>query len=204
MALTQGTGSASHHVILLWPFPVAFLAVALSEAAVLAPYGAAALICLTAALATTNILTTNEYLRELDANGGFGGWTDAVYLLAASVEKNPSTEWFGLVDWGCLNALEMLHEGDLPMFDVPVPPSDAPPAGAAPTDAGRAEVKRAIDGPNRLFIQHTEDKQMFPGVNDRLRNIASDLGFQERIERVIPDRNGRPVFELFRFEKTGR
>jgi hypothetical protein len=39
-------------------------------------------------------------------------------------------------------------------------------------------------------------------VNDRLRNRAATLGYAERIERVIPDSSGDPVFELFQFEKV--
>jgi len=190
MALTKGTGGASHHVILLWPFPVMFLGIALSEAAARARYGAAALIAVTVILAGTNLLTTNEYLREFDANGGFGGWTDAIYRLAGSVEKGPSVSWIGLVDWGYLNALETFHEGDLPLFIV--------------ADGNRAEIKREIEAPESIFIQHTEDKQMFPGINDRLRDMAGQLGFEEHVERTVHDRNGRPVFELFRFVKPAR
>jgi 4-amino-4-deoxy-L-arabinose transferase-like glycosyltransferase len=198
MAFTKGTGGASHHVILLWPFPVLFLGIAFTEAAARSPrFGMPVLAVLVTFLTAENLLTTNEYLTEFAVNGGSGGWTDAIYRLADSVEKSPSVGWYGLVDWGYLNALQMLHEGDLPVFIAAIPP-----AGATPTDADRAEIRREIDAPDRVFIQHTEDKQMFPGINDRLRGIAAELGFEERVERVVHDRNGRPVFELVRFVKT--
>jgi len=55
-----------------------------------------------------------------------------------------------------------------------------------------------------VLIRHTEDKQMFPGVNGRFRKAVEELGYSEKVERVVHDRNGRPVFELFRLEKTVR
>jgi len=189
MAFNRGTGGAAHHVILLWPFPVIFIGIAFTEAAARIPrFGTVALTALVALLAAANLLNTNEYVAELATNGGSGGWTDAIYRLAGSVEKSPGTAWFGLVDWGYLNGLRMLHEGDLPVFVV--------------ADGDPAELKREIETPECVYIQHTEDKQIFPGVNDRLRQAATSLGYSEHIERTLHDRNGRPVFELFRFVKT--
>jgi 4-amino-4-deoxy-L-arabinose transferase-like glycosyltransferase len=197
MAFNKGTGGASHHVILLWPFPVVFLAIAFTAMAErFARVGLIALAAVVAFLAVENLLTTNEYLTAFAVYGASGGWTDALYRLAGSVEKSESTSWYGLVDWGYLNGLRLLHEGDLPVFIAQVPA-----AGATPTDAERAEVLREIESPDRVFIQHTDDKQMFPGINGRFRDITGQLGYAEKPVRVIHDRNGRPVFELFRFEK---
>jgi 4-amino-4-deoxy-L-arabinose transferase-like glycosyltransferase len=194
MALNKGTGGAAHHAILLWPFPVIFLAIVLDEVAGMVPrYGLAALVTL---LAVENLLTTNQYLAAFAVNGASGGWTDAIYRLAGSVEKSPGTEWYGLVDWGYLNGLRLLHEGDLPMFVAQVPA-----AGVTPTADDLTEIRREIDSPDKVFIQHVEDKQIFPGINGRFRDVAAQLGYREKVEKVIPDSNGRPVFELFRFEK---
>jgi hypothetical protein len=186
MALTKGTGGASHHVILLWPFPVVFLGIVFSAMADRIPrYGTAALTVLVAFLAAENLVTTNQYLARFIVNGPSGGWTDALFPLANSIEDK-SASWFGLVDWGYLNGLRTLHEGDLPLFTV---------------DVNGADFRQQVGSPDFLFVQHTEDKQMFPGVNDTVRQAAANLGYTERLERTIPDRNGRPVFELFRFQK---
>jgi 4-amino-4-deoxy-L-arabinose transferase-like glycosyltransferase len=197
MAFNKGTGGASHHVILLWPFPVMFLAIAVTAAAERIPrYGSAILLAVVAFLAGANLLNTNEYLKDFAVYGAAGGWTDALYRLSGSIEKSEKTSWFGLVDWGYLNGLRLLHEGDLPIFIAQIPA-----VGETPTDAEKTELLREIDGTDRVFIQHTDDKQMFPGINNRLRDLAEQLGYTEKIDRVIHDRNGRPVFELFHFEK---
>ncbi len=199
MAFNKGTGGAAHHAILLWPFPVIFAALAFSEAAAWIPrYGGIVVTVFVAFLAAENLLTTNQYLAAFAVNGGAGGWTDAIYRLAGATEKSESTGWYGLVDWGYLNGLRLLHEGDLPMFIAQVPA-----AGVVPTDADLAEIRREIDSQDRVFIQHTEDKQIFPGINERFRDVTERLGYREKVEKVIPDSNGRPVFELFRFEKKG-
>ena len=198
MAFTKNTGAAAHHVILLWPFPVVFLAIGFDLLAERIPrFGRQALITVVVLLAGDNLLNTNEYLKDFAVYGAVGGWTDALYRLAGAVGKKGQANWYGLVDWGYMNGLLLMFEGDLPIFIAQVPP-----AGATPTKAELADIRNQIDGSDRLFIQHTDDKQMFPGINTRFRDLAGQLGYAEKLERVIHDRNGRPVFELFRFERA--
>jgi hypothetical protein len=188
MALTKGTGGAAHHVVLMWPFPAVFLGIVFSAVSEkLSRFGTPALTVLVILFAGENLLTTNQYLAQFVVNGGSGGWTDAVRPLADSLDRK-SAAWFGLVDWGYLNAIRMFRGGDIPVFFVD-------------PNAGPEEFLRQIGNPDFQFVQHTDDKQIFPGVNDRLRKAALAAGYAERIERTIPDRNGRPVFELFRFQK---
>ncbi len=183
MAFTQGTG-APHHVILIWPFPLVFIGIAYSAMADRIPrFGIPAVALIVALLALVNLRTTNRYVVKFAENGGAGGWTDAIEPLADSVQKY-SGHWIGLLDWGYLNQLRMLYEGDLQLFI-------ADPADVKPV--------LSIDC---VLIQHTEDKQIFPGVNDRFRQAVDALGYTEKVERVVHDRNGRPVYEIFRLQKT--
>lgn len=198
MAMTKGAGGATHHVILLWPFPVVILGIVFSDAASRLPhFGPAILWTAVGILSLQNLLTTNQYLSRFIVNGPAGGWTDAIYPLAASIDHK-SASWYGLVDWGYLNGLRALHEGDLPMFIALVPPE-----GSQQPEADRLEMQRQISSESVLFIQHTDSNQMFPGVNNRFRNAAAAFGYHEIVERTVADRNGRPVFELFRFRKDG-
>ncbi len=198
MALTKGAGGATHHTILLWPLPPMILGIAFSEVAARIPrFGAPVLWTAVGVLCAQNLLTTNQYLARFIVNGPGAGWTDAVYRLAETTDHKTAS-WYGLVDWGYLNALRLLHEGDLPMFVTTVPAE-----GQSLNSAEKTELTRQISNPDFLFIRHTADKEMFRGINERLRKAAADLGYTEALEGTVPDRNGRPVFELFRFRKEG-
>ncbi len=198
MALTKGAGTSPHHTILLWPFPAMILGIVFSELAARIPrFGVPVLWTVITVLCAQNLLTTNQYLARFIVNGAGGGWTDAVYRLAETADhKNAS--WYGLVDWGYLNALRLLHEGDLSLF-LPAIPAE----GQVLNDTDKQELTRQISNHDFVFIQHTADKEMFKGINERFRKAAAELGYTEVLERTVPDRNGRPVFELFRFRKEG-
>jgi hypothetical protein len=63
-----------------------------------------------------------------------------------------------------------------------------------PDPAAGPELK-----PDYIFINHTKDFTFFPGVNDKLVKYAADNGYRREIMAVIPDSNGRPVYEVYRF-----
>lgn len=193
MVWNKGTGVFVHHVILLWPFPFAFIGIAFSAASQRLPRGQVLLVILMVLLVARNLLTANEYLAELITNGGMGGWTDAIYGLSDAVD-NTRARWVGLVDWGCLNDLRLLDKRDAILFGA-----GDPVMSDRLTPETQEAVKHMATTPDAIFIQHVEDKQMFPGVNGRFRKAALQAGFREKIKRVIPDRNGRPVFEIFSF-----
>lgn len=196
MALNTGTGGSAHHVILLWPFPCIFVGIALAGVADRVPrYAALAVNGLVVLIVCGNVLNTNEYLADLVKNGAVGGWTDASYRLAGAVAPYKS-DWIGGVDWGYLNGLRMWYEGDLKLFFA----SD-PVRKPTMTDDDRRQFLTAIESPGFVFIQHTDDKEMYPDVNGRFRGAALALGYTEHVERVVHDNEGRPVFEIFRFVK---
>ncbi len=193
MAANTGTGGSVHHVILLWPFPCVFIGIAFGGLAERIPRSAVALV---AVIVFVNVLNTNENLADLVLNGSAGGWTDAFYRLTGALYRYRAGE-IAVVDWGYLNGLRMMYEGDLKTTVV----SDFVRKPAM-TDDDRQHVLAMITSPNCIFVQHTEENQMFPGVNGQLRAAALSLGYAEQVQRVVHDDEGRPVFEIFRFEKA--
>ncbi len=186
MALNRGTGGSAHHVILMWPFPVAFLGIVFDAAATRIPkQGPLLLAAVIGVLATQNMLTTNDYYARFVVNGSAGGWTDAIYPLESALEEMPAA-WIGVVDWGILNGLRLMEHKRFSMFMPDPNPAD-------PT------FQLQVAATDFLFVQHTDDKQILPGVNGKLREAARKLGYGEKVLKVILDRNGRPVFEIFRF-----
>jgi hypothetical protein len=196
MAANVGTGGGAHHVILLWPFPCVLVGVAFAGAADRAPWLMRYAITGVIAVAVfANLLNTNEYLADLIRNGAAGGWTDGFYRLADAVKPYKSGR-IGIVDWGYLNGLRMVYRGDLKMIVV----SDFIRKPVV-TEDDRAQILAMAGSPDMVFIRHTDDKEMFVRVNGQLREVAR--GYAERVERVVYDDEGRAVFEIFRFVKTG-
>ena len=197
MAANTGTGGGAHHVILLWPFPCVFVGVAMAGLADRVPVRASyAVTALVAILVCGNLLNTNEYLADLTLNGAAKAWTDASYRLAGAIWPYRSNR-IGIVDWGYFNVLRMMYAGELQLTGV----SEFIHKPAM-TDDDLKHVSAMIAAPDFIFIQHTDDQQIFEGVNDELRNAALVLGYSEQIERVVHDNQARPVFEIFRFVKT--
>lgn len=198
MALNSGTGGSEHHTILLWPFPCIFVGIALAGVANRGPRPVAlAMNGLIVVFSFAGLLNTNEYLADLTLYGGVRAWTDASYRLAGAIGLYRS-DWIGGVDWGYLNGLQMRYEGDLKLFTA----SDDVGKGVM-SEEGRRQWLTMTSRADFVFIQHTDDNQMFPGVNDRFRDAALALGYTEHVDRVVHDNQGRPIFEIFRFVRTG-
>ncbi len=192
MAITKGAGAPAHHAVLLWPIPHMFLAVAFAEASLrLRKIGTCVLVIAVLYVAAENLLVTNQYLYQLARYGPASPWTDAIYDLSRSVgELKPSK--VVIDDWGMLNQLVLLHRGQLPLEY----------AGRQFLSPSLSEEERNWDRgrlEQGLWLGHTAAYEEFKGANDRIVKAAASAGFRKELIKVISDRNGRPVFEIFRF-----
>jgi len=186
MALTKGAGGGVHHAILLWPFPICFIAIVFSAASRWLRSGKALLAGLLAILTSANILTLNQYYVDAFRYGGALNWTDAIYPLSDYLKKHPPAREVYSVDWGILDDLRLLSRGRLALrvgndFD------------------NAAEVRRRVSDPESIFVGHTEGMEFFTGSRAKLRSMAAGFGFRPEVLAVISDRNGRPTFEVYRF-----
>ena len=73
MALTHEAGTSAHHVILLWPFPVLFAAVALASL----PWRPVAWTA-AAVMIAMNLLVLNQYVYQFERDGTGDVWTMTV------------------------------------------------------------------------------------------------------------------------------
>jgi hypothetical protein len=187
MALTKDAGWGAHHVVLLWPLPQWFLAVALVEAARWRPLewkksGAVALAAAVVFLAGENLLLTSEYFYQLATYGALGSWSDAIYQLSGEVGRIQSAHLV-VDDWGIANSLLVLHGGSLPLVMA---------------DSEWDQARSAED----VWIGHTPEYQQTAGADEKIVRGARSAGFEKQIIETVPDRNGRPVFEIFRFVRA--
>lgn len=199
MAFTKGAGLGSHHVVLLWPLPHWFMAVVFVQAFEWRPLqrrhaGAILLATLVAFLAVDNLLLTNEYYYQLSAYGATRSWDDAIFRLSDEAGRIQAPE-LALYDWGILNALVVLHRNRLPVFLA----DDSFFAPDMPEADRKFFIRRLTED---VWIGHTADYQQLSGINEKLVRVAGGAGFEKRMIETVPDRNGRMVFEIFRFVRT--
>jgi hypothetical protein len=182
MAITKDAGWGAHHVVLLWPLPQWFLAVAFVEALQRLPWrrtGAVALAAVMVFLVGENLLLTNEYFYQLTTFGALGSWSDAIYRLSDKLSQIQSPH-IVVDDWGIANALLVLHRGQLPVVMA---------------DSRGWDRARATED---VWIGHTPEYQQRAGANESIVQAARSAGFEKQMIETVPDRNGRPVFEIFR------
>ena len=196
MAVTANAGGSVHHAILLWPLPE--MVIAISFAAASRRLKRAGIPVLGAALALlmiSGLLVTNEYYTRMRRNGGSMNWTDAIFRLS-NYMKTAHADYVFSVDWGIMDSLRLLNHGKLPLR-VGTDPISKPELG----DTDREFLAQMIGSPDHLFINHTREFEFFSGVNTKLVGYAGAAGYRRQIDAVIPDSNGRPVYEVYRFVK---
>ena len=188
MALTHDAGTSAHHVILLWPFPILFVAVALASLPWRPLAWAAAVVMI-----AMNLLVLNQYVYQFERDGAGDVFTDALNPLSASLDSYADRTLY-VIDWGIYENLNLLHEGrlDLRVAHDPLH-TDSPGAEQL------AEIRDLLRDPNGLILDHIREKEVFPDVGVRLDRAARSLGFRREVVRTIPDSNGRPMFEIVRF-----
>ena len=194
MAITANAGGSVHHAILIWPLPEMVIAISFAAASRrLKGAGIPALAAVLVIQMTSGMLVTNEYYWRMRRNGGAMNWTDAVFPLSQYMTTVRASNVFS-VDWGIMDSLRMLNRGKLPLR-VGTDPISKP----ALTDTDREFLASMIGQPDHLFINHTKPFEFFTDVNEKLVKYAEAAGYRRKIEAVIPDSNGRPVYEVYRF-----
>ena len=187
MASTRDAGASVHHTVLLWPFPQLFVAVAISS---IRWKWLAGSICFL--LVAMNLLVLNQYIAQFERDGAEGPFTDAIYPLSDALADVPGQTIY-VLDWGMQFPLDVLHNGRLHMIS-----GHDPFMTDTLSDLGKRVAARMFQDPAGVFIAHTDKRENFVGVRKRFDEAAAEAGCREDSIRVIPDSNGRPVFEVFK------
>jgi hypothetical protein len=100
-----------------------------------------------------------------------------------------------LLDWGILDSLRALNRGRLSLS------SGRDPQTGDMNESNRNWIVHEMIAPpgDSVFIDHTQGSRLQPSVQARLEAIAQSAGYRRQTMRTIADRNGWPVFEVFRF-----
>ncbi len=186
MFVTTGAGGAVHHVILLWPFHLIAIAAVFSQ--VLKKWS----IPIVAVLCFVNLLVVNQYYVAMVHNGPAVRWTDAFTPLTTWLCSTKAPAIL-VADWGIIETLNLVSEGELPVED----------AATAIRANNRAAMRNWMAADRDIWVTHSREYEQWPGQYDTLRKTAESLGYSQEMLQIIHDRNGRPIFEIFRFRHAG-
>jgi len=192
MALTRGAGGSAHHIVLLWPFPILFVAVALASL----PWRPLAWVA-GIGMIGMNLLVLNQYVAQFERNGSGDVFTDALYPLSSSLDAY-ADRTLHLIDWGLYDNLNLLHQGRL---DLRIASGPLTTDAASPKQLG--EIREMVQNPDALILDHVREHEVFEGVGIRLERAARSLGYRKELVQTIPDSNGRPMFEIVRYVAAG-
>ena len=186
MAMTHDAGASAHHVVLLWPFPILFVAAALRK------LPGKALLPLGLALIGMNLLVVNQYLAQFARYGSHNTFTDAIYGLSQALDETAGNNLY-ITDWGMFDSLNLLHRGRLALrvgSGALVP--DKPDSGQL------AEFGQMLHDPKGLLVGHVKGQEAYQHVGEHLESLANAAGFKLVVLKTISDSNGRPMFEISR------
>ncbi len=187
MALTRDGGTATHHVVLLWPFPQLFVAAVVMRI----PWKGLAL-ALGALLCVMNLLVLNQYLWQLEQYGAGQPFTDAITVLSERLDAHRNDTIY-VLDWGMQNSVAMLHRGQLKL-EV----ADGPFESDHPGETDVRERAQMFTNPNGLIVWHSPGREYFQGVRERFDKQIAAAGLHKSEMEVVTDLHGRPEFEMFR------
>ncbi len=181
MVLTAGAGAAAQHVLLLWPFHLMMIAIALDRIPARAVVAAISLL-----LCASNAVVVNQYYADVVVNGPTLRWTDAMDPLERALTDLRAPRIYA-ADWGIMETMNLLSEGNLPM--------------QWGDTAREQDIRFMLRDPNAVFVAHSRDIAIQPAQRIALEAGAKREHYTEEPVATIRDRNGRPAFDVFRFRK---
>ena len=104
---------------------------------------------------------------------------------------------FIVIDWGIYEPVDFLLQGNSHLresYGLFIP--------ATPDPGQRRDIDAMLADPHALFVSHVPSREAFPGVNEHMETFARQEGYKEEPVRIVADRNGRPIFEVFRVQRT--
>jgi len=193
MFVTFDGGSSVHHVIMVYPFPLLFLAVSLWTPAARWPRLRVIPLALAAAAILVNLSVNARHLAIYTRTGGTGDFSDASYRLYHFLSQQPGRKLYAL-DWGFSNPLIFLGaRQNLFVDDIFFSLNN--PSG--PDHAKEvARLRGLMQDPNNIFLLHTPPRTLFPAAATAFHSL-SDAGVPMRQIAAFDERTGQPIYEVY-------
>jgi hypothetical protein len=139
-----------------------------------------------------DVAVTVDYHRALNASGGLGPHSDAVYRLADYLESNGEAA-VAAMDWGFGPQVKMLSGGR-------VAPQEIFGYTWEPDEGFSDRLGAVTADPAALFVFHFPQETIFPR-REAFDSFIAAQGWQAEQIAVISRRDGGPVFEIVRIKK---
>jgi hypothetical protein len=142
--------------------------------------------------AAADLWTTVQYHKVLSVSGGYSAHSDAVYELAASLDRDGSAAPAAL-DWGLAAPVQYLTAGRVVPIEVfGYGRIDAPDVGFTERMSG------FLDDPDNIYLAHMPDVTVFGGRVDALKALAAERDLELEEAGRFAERSGHPLYVLYR------
>jgi hypothetical protein len=190
-ALTPG-GGGPQHVLLVYPFPHLVLAAGLAEAARLyrARRSVVVVALIVLGLAGTGVWSLQRTMSRLQATGGSGNFSSAIYQLNDYLLARDRDRKVVAIDWGIHHNLVGLSNGRISSLDLWLPLNEP----AAP----RGKLRAQLIEPGYDYILHSRAETNFELPRDRFFEIVKRARRRPQLETTIFTRDGKRLFEVYR------
>ena len=192
------SGLGATHLLIMLPLPQLIIALfmeTLYQTITPKMLPSALMIMVVLALTAHDLRVDFRYHRALQRSGGTGRFSDAIYELAEYLEDNGLTSPLA-VDWGLKNNIQILTKGA-------VNPVEIFQYSWNPNEEFSREVSRHLSDPRNLYLFYAEEFASFNRY-DAFERIVREANKVIQLERTFYQRDGTPVYYLYRVTTPGR
>ena len=172
-------GSGSHHVVMVYPFPLLFVAASLAATAEKVKLRLAMPLVVGVAV-LWNLSLNARYLAGYAHTGGSRNFTDAIYELAPHMHQNPEQTYY-LLDWGISNPLAFLGEP----YEIKWEDLSTVYFESEPPETSAKRMSNLLADPQIRFVVRSQERTEFPAGRKWI--CAGSAGTGERALRVSVD-----------------
>jgi len=143
-----------------------------------------------------DLRATLGYHRLLAVSGGLADHSDATYHLAYYLRYNGMGAPIAL-DWGMDAPVRFLTEGTVTPIEIFG--YDSP---AAPDEEYVERLAHFVANPDNVYLLHAPRAEVFRGRREQFEAAAAAVGMRPALEISFGQRDGTPLYEIWRLEPT--